>query len=319
MKIGKFTYTPFQVLEERTHKYSSIVISGGGSVAGMGGAPIKPVSSSTTHHSDQGVWVKNLETGSEDKITFPTGHNIEVRPGHRIVVVRNKRKIVRTFVVDTGYSFGRDQIYNPWMFSRAAFVARSAGHATVAMIPWVGPPLLALMFLARGISPRFDASDTPTNTVALVMVAALVAGFLFVHPSGITRPDGDFVGWWLGSHLPFALLAVVAILLAGVAIKVIGKKNDRKISAGVNKVVATLQAFPSAVEALPDLPAIPPRAVQQFFYLDANHQSTGPVTLEWLEQHCSNGLLTNETLVARRGDTAWAPLWQFLDKGDGRK
>lgn len=316
MKIGALTYTPYEVLEEQTHKYSSVTISGGGNTY-RGSDYVSPVSSTTTHHSQQGVWVRNLEAGSEDKISFPTGHNIEVRPGHRIVVVGSKKKIVRTFVVDTGYSFGQDQVYNPWMFSKSAFAARSAGHAAVAMIPWAGPILLALMFLARSIAPRFDASDTPTNTVALVMVAALVAGFMLVLPSGITRPDGDFVGWWLGSHLPFALLAVVAIMLAGAAIKVIGKRNDRKISTGVNKVVATLHASPSAEEALPDLPAIPARSVQQFFYLDANHQSAGPVTLDWLEQRATDGLLTGETSVARRGDAAWVPLKTWLDKPRG--
>lgn len=82
-----YSHAVYEVLNENTHKYSSTSVSGGGS-NGTGGT--SNVSSNTTYHSDQDVWVKNIETDKERKLELIT-FNIDVRPGHKLLCVTNKK------------------------------------------------------------------------------------------------------------------------------------------------------------------------------------------------------------------------------------
>lgn len=78
------SFKTFEVLDVDTHKYTSTSVSGGGTNIHTG--RVDPVSSSTTHHSIQKLWLKNILTGAERDFTFSTGNNISARPGHKLIL-----------------------------------------------------------------------------------------------------------------------------------------------------------------------------------------------------------------------------------------
>ncbi len=87
----------YEVLDEKTQKYASTQVSNGiysGSV-----------SSSTQFHSDQSIWLKNLDSGKEQKAQF-NSFNIDVRAGHRVLCVWSKeeKKLIRIINLRTGAS-----------------------------------------------------------------------------------------------------------------------------------------------------------------------------------------------------------------------
>lgn len=120
MDIGqKYSTSLYEVLDESTQKYSSTSVSGGsGYVSGSNGTTYgnsSPVTSTTHYHSDQGVWVRNLDTGSERKFQF-NSFNVDVRPGHKILCAWNdeteKMERLINISTDTVYAAGGD--YNDW-------------------------------------------------------------------------------------------------------------------------------------------------------------------------------------------------------------
>lgn len=75
----------YEVIDESVHKYASTSVSGGQTNRGYSAG----VSSRTTYHSDQSIWLKNLRTGKEEKYEF-TSFNVDARPGHILHCVFNK-------------------------------------------------------------------------------------------------------------------------------------------------------------------------------------------------------------------------------------
>ncbi|MGK2231118.1 MAG: hypothetical protein ACI92O_000276 [Colwellia sp.] len=75
--------------------------------------PKTPIRSTTHHHSDQTIWLLNLDTGAEEKFSFTT-FNVDVRKDHKILIAYNKQnKLIERFVnlsMDEAY-YG-DGIFN---------------------------------------------------------------------------------------------------------------------------------------------------------------------------------------------------------------
>jgi len=114
-----YSTSVYEVLGEDTQKYTSTSVSGGGGyVAGSGGTAYgqsAPVTSTTHYHSDQDVWVRDLETGNERKFEF-NSFNVDVRPGHRIICAWNNEseKLERIVNVDTDTKHTGGGVYNDW-------------------------------------------------------------------------------------------------------------------------------------------------------------------------------------------------------------
>jgi len=114
-----YTTTAYVVLGEDTQKYTSTTVSGGGGyVAGANGTTFgqsAPVTSTTHYHSDQDVWVRNLETGTERKFEFNT-FNVDVRPGHKILCAWNNKseQLERIINIDMDTKHTGGGSYNDW-------------------------------------------------------------------------------------------------------------------------------------------------------------------------------------------------------------
>lgn len=80
---GKYSTEIVEVIDENTQKYSSTDVSS----AHVPGAR-DMITSKVTNHSDQSLWVRKLDTGKELKLSF-TAFNVDARPGHRLMLVRN--------------------------------------------------------------------------------------------------------------------------------------------------------------------------------------------------------------------------------------
>lgn len=75
---NRFSHNIYEVISDQVNKYSSTAVYGGEQ-----GTSVK---SSTTLHSDQSIWLKDLDTAKERKLECET-FNIPVRPGHKFVCV----------------------------------------------------------------------------------------------------------------------------------------------------------------------------------------------------------------------------------------
>jgi hypothetical protein len=159
--------TPYEVLSEQTHKYSTTHIFGGGTDAMS--TRINPITSRTTVHSDQELWLRNLDDGCEEKRTLRS-LNIDVRPGHRLVMAtKNSGDLVRAHVVNPGHSFGLDRVYNPWRVKLQDFIALGALCLMLCLIPFVGPIIVFAQMLVNVFGGRLFADDTRTNAICLAI------------------------------------------------------------------------------------------------------------------------------------------------------
>jgi len=114
-----YSTAAYEVLDENTQKYTSTSVSGGGGHVSISNrevsSSISPITSTTHYHADQNIWVKNIETGKEQKLQFST-FNIDVRPGHRILCAWNDKseKLERVINLNTGEKHAGGGVYNDW-------------------------------------------------------------------------------------------------------------------------------------------------------------------------------------------------------------
>ncbi len=146
----------YEVVDERTHKYSSTDVHESTDFAGN-----SRVSSNVSYHSDQNVWVKDVETGKERKFSF-NSYNISVRPGHKILCAWNKKssKLERIVNLSTDDTSAGNGVYNYWAYgSRGNYVSKllkkpfKVDSETIfislfAALPFLGTLALALFSLA---------------------------------------------------------------------------------------------------------------------------------------------------------------------------
>lgn len=139
-----------EVLDSKTHKYASSTYSGGG-MDGSGRAI--PVTSHTTHHSDQTIWVRNAGTEQDLEMTFAT-FNIGVRPGHCLLALEadeSPKMFERLYNLTTGERSNCNGEFNEGStFSgtqRIVVTLFGTALAAVAYLQYVGVPLIILLML----------------------------------------------------------------------------------------------------------------------------------------------------------------------------
>lgn len=208
-------HATYEVIGEKCHRYSSTEISGGEETHSY--APpyfisrhVEPIRSTTTHHSHQEIWARNTETGDEKRFDFKR-FNIEVRPGHKILVVWDSADgtIHRIVNLDTDTQWAGDSIYYTWgknpslrFCSKFRAIWAAVVTGILALIPVLGWAVIASFGYVAMIMGSFRFSPfTRTNRLygvfLIVMVVVLV---------DLSLTSGPGSSSWLGAHgsiLPF--------------------------------------------------------------------------------------------------------------------
>lgn len=198
--MARFTTHTCRVLDQQTHIFASSAVSGGGLV-GPGEGQVS-VHTSTTHHIDQDIWVVDLASGAERKLAYRE-FTVDVRPGHRVVEVRNgKDRVVRVFNIDTQYSFGPDATYNPWQLTGWHRFGAAVRYTLLSLVPGLGLPITALVLLAASVSGRYHDADTGIAPLRLVAAGTFLV-WLAVLAYGAFQPSSyvSFGNWWMAWHL----------------------------------------------------------------------------------------------------------------------
>jgi hypothetical protein len=185
-----------EVLSSQTHKYASTTYSGGGTDAS---GRATPVSSHTTHHSDQAVWVRNAGTEQELELTL-TSFNIGARPGHRLLALGtddSMKLFERLYNLSTGERNDCNGEFNAGRaLSGAQRVIVTIFWAALAVMPYLqyaGVPLIVLLmllsWLGKGSRPLTRLNSRQRLTLIVLAVAQLVPVqfpyFLYYITSGL--------------------------------------------------------------------------------------------------------------------------------------
>lgn len=94
--MDKYTFKKFEVIEENTHKYSSTSVNSFGT---------DRITSTTTHHSKQTIWLKNTDTNQEEQLNLPTEYNVPARSGHKILCAYDQTgNLAQIQNITTGHS-----------------------------------------------------------------------------------------------------------------------------------------------------------------------------------------------------------------------
>lgn len=228
--MTQFTTRTYRVLEQQIHKYTSTVVSGGGHVGPNGGNV--SVHSSTRAHTDQDIWVVDLANGAERKLAY-SSFTVDVRPGHRLVEVRNgKNMVVRAFNIDTQYNFGNDATYNPWQLTGWHRFGAAALFPLVSLFPGLGLLFTAVTLLITAVSGRYHNADTGIASVRLIAFGTLLA-WLAAVAHGAFNPSNYFwfSDWWMACQLwPSFVVLAGFIGISRVMLKT-SARNGREISA----------------------------------------------------------------------------------------
>lgn len=182
LRTSDLTYNVYEVIDQSTHRYSSTSVSGGGvdSISGR----IQEVSSSVTHHSDQEIWLQDLDGGRQRKLDI-SSFNIDVRPGHRVIMVWDKAtgRLERILNVDTQIKNHCNGIYNDWDHKHAYLrkpVMRFANAiltAFMSLLPvfgWFFMTIQSLISLVGGRPMGDGHYKHPGNRLATTVVIACV-------------------------------------------------------------------------------------------------------------------------------------------------
>jgi hypothetical protein len=147
----------YDVVSSTVHKYTSTHVSGGGgSTSGhissfSGGGYVSgntaPITSRVEEHSDQEIWLKDVETGEEERYEFKS-FNVPAREGHRFLLAWNRqsRLMERAVNVTTGETFAAYGVYNDWTGPVRA-VREMPGRIWLAFKKSLVPTLLTLTLL----------------------------------------------------------------------------------------------------------------------------------------------------------------------------
>lgn len=199
--------TIYEVLEEDTKVYTSTSVSGGGGYVGNSGGRINTVSSTVHHHSDQHIWLKNLDTGKEEKYEFGS-FNIPARVGHKLYCVFNKKtgKFERVVNLNTGEKSSGNGIFTSG--ARLSVFEYIKTFALVLLMFWIPPLQFFVIYLAKELKGSFAKVQeilptvpyAKTKMVSMVMTGVVL--FLLTWWAGVifTRPL-KFGPYWVGSFL----------------------------------------------------------------------------------------------------------------------
>lgn len=197
---AEIEFSSYQVIESETHKYASTHVSEFNN----------QISSSTSFHSDQTLWGKNLETSIEEQLIFDKA-NVPARPGHIVALAWNKvlgkYELVKNLTMNKAwYLDTRGSIHSKldqkttvlWMFACAFFAA----------IPYLGtlPHLAITMYIMRsngGIIHDTSGVHKKLYCIALILTQLVYLIILFFWQPNYRGEYTNF--WWV------YLLAVVVI------------------------------------------------------------------------------------------------------------
>jgi len=187
---NSYDMTIYEVLSEDLKKYTSTSVSGsggGGFVSGSGGhISDVNISSTTNYHSDQIIWLKNLQSGAEERVEFKS-FNIEARAGHKLLFVRDKRRdgmLERIVNINTGKMFNAYGCYNNSPNGRGGFTGRflvPLGYALVFSIPFVSVVHAITAFFVNVIGGRgFWVSDAHVpSAMSYGLIGATMSSIMF--------------------------------------------------------------------------------------------------------------------------------------------
>lgn len=158
-----FSHAVYEVISEQTHKYAATSVSGGD----MG----RPVTSTTTHYSDQGLWLRDPATGKEKKFAFEK-FNIAAREGHKLICVWHQAtgqlEAVKNLTTD-GTVLGINEFSKKNLCTAGGIIAISLVIGAVFLIPYVGALFCFIGFLI---------GNTPVGNLSTKPFAFYRAGFL---------------------------------------------------------------------------------------------------------------------------------------------
>lgn len=156
----QFTFSCYEVLQNEIHKYATTSVSGGGGYIGQQGGKINDVKTTVHYHSDQEIWVRNIEDKKERKFYF-SSFNLDVMDGHKLVVAYdNAGELTKVTNLNTDASQLVDkktrEIVSKVTFLENLgtffFIGIICGMAT--FIPFFGGATLGYAFLSEAIKDR---------------------------------------------------------------------------------------------------------------------------------------------------------------------
>jgi|GEM_PF-1244511 len=169
-----FTHSVYEVLSENTQKYAATGLSGG---------EIGKIQSTTTHYSDQALWLKDIKTGKERKFDFQT-FNVAVREGHKLLCVwrepDGKLEAVKNLSTDSTV-LGIDEFSKGNLSTWIGIVTMAFVFGAVFLIPYVGAAVYFITFLI-GVTPvgNLKTKSIPFYRIAMLLVALFYACFFYL-------------------------------------------------------------------------------------------------------------------------------------------
>lgn len=165
-----FSYKVYEVLSEDTQKYTGTALSGG-----EGGRAIR---STTTHYSDQRLWVKDIATGKEKQFEFET-FNIAARPGHKLVCVWHtltaELEAIKNISTDST-ALGINDFSGDNVCTCLGIMGMSFLFGALLLIPYFSAGLCFIGFLIG----RTPAGDLKTRSIPFYRISLLVAALFYI-------------------------------------------------------------------------------------------------------------------------------------------
>lgn len=165
-----FSHNIYDVMSDETQKYASTAV--------YGGERGTSVQSSTTIHSDQSIWLKDVASGKERKLACET-FNISVRPGHKLVCIWHEAtgelEAVKNFTTELQIlginNFSKNNLCT---WAGLVFISLAAGF--FFLIPYAGAFFCFLMGLI-GVTP---VCNIKTKLIPGYRMGLFVAGLFYI-------------------------------------------------------------------------------------------------------------------------------------------
>lgn len=165
-----FSHNIYEVISDQVNKYSSTSVYGGEQ-----GTSVK---SSTTLHSDQSIWLRDLQTGKERKLECET-FNISVRPGHKFACIWHETtgelEAVKNFSTQLQV-LGINNLSKNKLCTWAGLIFLSLVTAFFFLIPYAGTCFCFFIALL-GITP---VCNLKTKLIPGYRLGLFVAGFFYI-------------------------------------------------------------------------------------------------------------------------------------------
>ncbi|NOQ94339.1 MAG: hypothetical protein GQ547_06865 [Methylophaga sp.] len=218
-----YTTSLYEILGEDTQKYTSTSVSGGGGyVSGANGTVYggtAPVTSTTNYHSDQDIWVRNIETGNERKFEF-NSYNIAVRPGHKILCSWSNKseKLERIINISTGTTYAGDGVYNDWTGAGKVFSGSGGAFWTsfLRLSWWPAIPFFSVLhalfaffkYFISGTGPYWNekAPSIKKNGMMLLITDALLFFWAMNIANQWRVSMADWIVYMIVAVIPLTIL-----------------------------------------------------------------------------------------------------------------